>query len=410
MSITSKQLYDLCVQIEIKKNNLDVQSLPLKYKPLFQVLYPHIYGTYKNIENFAFKNQLSKNDIILMYSAGISSTATLWNIINKNREPMLLFIQGTYPEQSEKNRRNSIVKIMTESRADSGKPFTTDYPFKTWLTSFDPPFSLVKLSKSAKMAILLTIVYETVCANSKENKPSIVWGNIHEYKNVFQALDFLELDNICLFKDAESSLFSIAEAEITSNTVLDNHPFDHLEYSCGPVFPRNISSLVCSCWNSTMKTAWQPFQMMCGDCKGCKRYKIAYEKLTTSLPVITIGKEDQLNDPEQLPTFKEEQPRKIEFLENLLKKQAQEKEMDENEEEEQEEPEEEEDDDLEQEEEESLDEELDIIDENLSDDQENTDLPEELDLSDFEDESTHGRKKKKFKLEDDTRKKKKKFI
>lgn len=157
---------------------------------------------------------------------------------------------------------------------------------------------LKKLSRKARMAVIIALVYEELGEKDNTNLPLLVWGNVHDAKDILEAMKPWGFQHAILFPDRKTSMFCIADSEVISNSIRSMEEVTPGKISSGMVFPRDVSNLVCSCLEKKSRSeleedggriVFAPFRQMCWNCSYCKRYHSELEVLQKEVPHIRFG-------------------------------------------------------------------------------------------------------------------------
>lgn len=333
---TAKVLCSVLAKAEASPTKLGIKST---FLPILQAILPNIYGTAtsKPFDSIISKIPSNKNAIV-MCSGGLGSVSALWRMLSLSQNLRIYHLEGTCDQDLEMTKRECVKSIALDARSCKGFPLVDDN-YKTWIRSLKVPENTKNLSRKSRIAIMIATVCESY---GSSELPYLVWGNVQDCKELLQAMEPWGFTHYIPFNDIEDSLFTFCEAENTGDKIRDTYDIASDSLSPSQIFPRNISNLVCSCWENKVDTRvpfmrrslletkekikiFRPFLAMCSRCSGCIRYMEAWGKLSFEISSIRVGSRNLENREdhrhfENIPTLKREKKRKRGFSEFIADK------------------------------------------------------------------------------------------
>jgi hypothetical protein len=324
-------LCDILVKIEndgTKNHKTDKDCL----LQIFKCLKPNLYGKFvRKGESTVLDSFPEDKDLFVMLSGGLGSTNSLWRVLNSMRDPSIVYVEGLFPPDIDSSRKKCVKTLAIEARSSTGGPLASGPPWKTWLTTYKAPRGAEKLSRKARIAVIIASLHQ--CLEGK-NLPVLVWGSVGDCIDILEATSSWGFTHVVPIIEREKIIFSLAEAESISLMFKEKHGVSDRELSPGACLSPIVTNLVCSCWAAHEGTLTpsrgqsgnhKPFANMCGKCKGCDRWLKAWKNVCKVVPGIIVGRRGQVDRDDdrhwsKLPTLRVEGKFKRNFDEWIKEK------------------------------------------------------------------------------------------
>lgn len=226
--------------------------------------------------NYSDSFQVKEENVLVMLSGGLGSTAALWWTLKQGYTPWVSFVDGFTPEAN-RAERQSVRRLVLGSRNGAGMPICSSNSDPRWITL---PYVQQHIDKAHDLAMLYYSAYEA--AKSRQCS-RIVWGAVGEEAEVLKSVSeffnqyggpkgTLLIQSIFPFSSRDEILTELHYAEMVTDKILSQLQPNERVY--GAVLPEKAIEYTHSCAGDK-KPNWcgTPRLDACQGCQGCKRWE-----------------------------------------------------------------------------------------------------------------------------------------